>query len=89
MILEEFTNLMMNLIEHDFPVREIPICFNLSMRLQVNEIDSDRHYCMLFPEFIEAFCRVIDKSSPVPPNEDFVIYIFIEANLKIFPYFTL
>ena len=70
MILDEFTNLVLNLTESDFPVRDIPIHFNLSMKLQINEIDSDRHYSMLFPEFIEAFCRVIDKSSPIPPGED-------------------
>lgn len=76
MILDEFTNLMLGLIENDFPVREIPICFNLSIRLQVNEIDSDRHYSMLFPEFVEAYCRVIDKSSPAPPNDP-PVYIHI------------
>lgn len=70
MILDEFTNLVLNLTESDFPVRDIPIYFNLSMKLQINEIDSDRHYSMLFPEFIEAFCRVLDKSSPIPPGED-------------------
>lgn len=73
MILEEFTNLMNLFIENDFPVREIPIMFIFSMRLQVSEISSDRHYNMLFPEFLEAFCRVIDRSCPIPPNEKIVI----------------
>jgi len=77
MNLEEFQNLMLSLIESDFPVREMPISFNLSMKLQVDEISSDRHYCMQFPEFVEAFCRVIDKSSPCPPGEDPVIFLFI------------
>jgi hypothetical protein len=72
MILEEFTNLMNLFIENDFPVREIPILFIFSMRLQVSEINSDRHYNMLFPEFLEAFCRVIDKSNPIPLNEKMV-----------------
>ncbi len=74
MILEEFTNLMSLFIENDFPVREIPIMFIYSMRLQVNEINSDRHYNMLFPEFLEAFCRVIDRSCPIPLNEKIVIF---------------
>ena len=72
MILEEFTNLMNLFIENDFPVREMPILFIFSMRLQVSEINSDRHYNMLFPEFLEALCRVIDKSNPIPLNEKMV-----------------
>lgn len=74
MILEEFTNLMNLFIENDFPVREIPIMFIFSMRLQTSEINSDRHYNMLFPEFLEAFGRVIDRSCPIPPNEKIVNY---------------
>lgn len=73
MILEEFTNLMNCFIGNDFPVREIPILFIFSMRLQVSEIFSDRHYNMLFPEFLEAFCRVIDKANPIPENDKAVI----------------
>ena len=76
MNLEEFQNLMLNCIESDFPVREMPISYNLSMRLQVDEISSDRHYCMQFSEFVEAFCRVIDRSSPCPPEEDPVKFYF-------------
>lgn len=71
----DFNSLMLNLVEKEFPVRDIPLYFALSMRLQINEIDSDRHYNMLFPEFLEALCRVIDKSSPVPPGENVVINI--------------
>jgi len=72
MILEEFTDLMNLFIGNDFPVRELPVFFVNSMRIQINEIDSDRHYNMTFPEFLEAFCRVIDKSSPIPPGEKMV-----------------
>jgi hypothetical protein len=91
MNLEEFQMLMSSLIEGDFPVRDLPIFFNLSMKLQVDEISSDRHYNMQFPEFVEAFCRVIDKSSPCPPGEDPVnILYFNDLNvyLKYF-YFIL
>jgi hypothetical protein len=58
------------LMDTDFPVKEIPIIFNLSMRLQVNEIDYDKHYNMMFPEFLEAFARFADRMSPVPIGEN-------------------
>jgi hypothetical protein len=72
MILEEFTFLVNNFIEMDFPVREIPIIVIFSMRLQVNEIISEKHIQISFPEFLEAFCRVIDKANPLPPNFEIV-----------------
>jgi hypothetical protein len=84
MNLEEFQNLMFSLIESDFPVRDLPIFFNLSMKLQVDEISSDRHYNMQFPEFVEAFCRVIDKSSPCPHDDDPVNIFKIKYFLKKF-----
>lgn len=77
MVLEEFTALMNLFIDNDFPVRELPILFINSMRLQVDEIDSDRHYNMQFHEFLEAFCRVIDKASPVPPGEPLVLQNYL------------
>ena len=70
MQLENFTNLCNVLMDNDFPVKEISIIFSLSMRLQVNEIDSNKHYNMVLPEFLEAFCRFIDKLSPIPYGED-------------------
>jgi hypothetical protein len=76
MILEEFTLLLNNFIESDFPVREIPIIVIYSMRIQVNEINYEKHYQISFPEFLEAFCRVIDKANPLPPNQENV-YISI------------
>ena len=57
-------------MDSDFPVKELPILFSLSLRLTTNEIDSDKHYNMVFPEFLEAICRFIDKLSPIPPGED-------------------
>lgn len=69
MILEEFTSLMSNFLDDDFPVRELPVLFINSMRIQIDEIETDRHYNMTFPEFLEAFCRVVDKASPVPLGE--------------------
>ena len=73
MNLDEFIQLMNLFIYTDFPVREIPVIFNISMRLQLSEIDSERHYNMTFYEFLEAFSRVIDKASPVPEGELVVI----------------
>ena len=70
MQLDNFTNLCNILMDNDFPIKEIPVIFNLSMRLQTNEIDSDKHYNMIFPEFLEAFCRFVDKLSPIPFGED-------------------
>ena len=68
--LDGYTNLCNNLLDSDFPVKDLPVLFNLSMRLQTNEINFDKHYNMVFPEFLEAICRFIDKLSPIPPGED-------------------
>lgn len=76
MNLEEFTNLMSSFVYSDFPVRELPIMFNISMSLQVSELISERHYNMNFYEFLEAFCRVIDKASPIPEGDLIVKKIF-------------
>ncbi len=70
MWLEEFTNICTALMDTDFPVKDIPLIFNLSMRTKVNEIDSDMHYNMQFPEFLEAFARFADKLSPIPLGEE-------------------
>jgi len=85
MILEEFISLMNNFIYDDFPVRELPILFVNSMRIQLNEIESDKHYNMSFPEFLEAFSRVIDKASPIPDGENLVNkFFFINLKFKFF-----
>ena len=68
--LEGYTNLCNNLMDSDFPVKELPVLFSLSLRLTTNEIDYDKQYNMVFPEFLEAICRFIDKLSPIPPGED-------------------
>ena len=68
--LDNFSNLCMDLSDKDFPVKEIPVIFSVSIKLTKDEINSDKHYNMLFPEFLEALCRFIDKLSPIPENED-------------------
>jgi hypothetical protein len=70
MNLDEFSNLMTMIVDTEFPMREIPICFNHSIKLQVNEVESDRHLKIFLSEFIEAVCRVVDKSSPIPPGDN-------------------
>ena len=78
--LDEFTTLINKLMDSDFPVKEIPTIYNVSMRLQENEIDFDKHYNMIFPEFLEAICRFIDKLSPVPENENKFEWTFEKRN---------
>lgn len=66
MVLEEYQNLISSIVDKDFPIRESPLHFNSAMKLQISELFSDRHYNMLFPEFLEAFSRSIDRWSPAP-----------------------
>ena len=70
MLLDEFNNLVQSIVDvNEYPLRENPYIFNMSMNLQVNEIYTDKHLNMLLPEFLEALCRVIDKYSPYPLSE--------------------
>ena len=62
MVLEEFNNFISSFMnQKQYPIRENPLVFNLSINLQVSEIFSDRHLKMMFPEFLEGMCRAIDK----------------------------
>lgn len=74
MTLDDFHNLCTATVNKECPVREIDLYFNQAIHLQENEIDYDRHYYLIFPEFIEAFCRVIDKASVgVTESTDLII----------------
>jgi len=53
-------------------LREIAVLYNSSIKFQVDTINSERHLHLLFPEFIEALCRLIDLESPIPPDESIV-----------------
>mmetsp|Transcript_25885 Transcript_25885/g.4380 ORF Transcript_25885/g.4380 Transcript_25885/m.4380 type:complete len:105 (+) Transcript_25885:261-575(+) len=44
--------------------------YYLSMMTQVDELFKRRHMEMSFVEFLEALCRAIDMSSPVPIKEE-------------------
>ena len=71
MLLDEFNSLIQNIVDvNEYPIRENPYIFNMSMHLQVNEIYTEKHLNMLLPEFLEALCRAIDKASPYPPSEN-------------------
>ena len=68
MSLDEFVELIQNsgVVDENFGGREIGPLFNLSMMTQKNELDFDRHYNMIMPEFIEALARVADKLHSLP-----------------------
>jgi len=71
MTLDEFNNLVQNIVDvNEYPVRENPYIFNMSINLQINEIYTDKHLNMFLPEFLEAISRAIDKASPYPPGEN-------------------
>ena len=70
MLLDEFNNFVQSIVDiNEYPIRDNPYVFNQSIRLQVNEIYTDKHVNMLLPEFLEALCRTVDKASPIPPGE--------------------
>jgi hypothetical protein len=67
MVLDEFNNFIQSIVDiNEYPIRDNPYIFNLSINLQVNEIYTDKHINMFLPEFLEALCRAIDKASPYP-----------------------
>ena len=70
MLLDEFNNFVQSIVDiNEYPIRDNPYIFNMSINLQVNEIYTDKHVNMLLPEFLEALCRAVDKASPIPPGE--------------------
>ena len=71
MVLDEFNSLVQSFIDiNEYPIRDIPYIFNQAITLQINEIYSDKHLNMFFPEFLEALCRAVDKASPIPFEEN-------------------
>ena len=68
--LDNFTQLCNKLMDSNFPVKDIPVIFNSSIKLVIDEIHSEKQYNMSFPEFLEAICRFIDKLSPIPSGKD-------------------
>ena len=70
MNLDEFNSFVNSFVDqNEYPIRENPYYFNVSLQLQISEIHGERHLNMYFPEFLEAACRAIDKASPIPQGE--------------------
>ncbi len=67
---DEFNNFISSFVNDEYSNSENDLIFNQSIVLQKNEIFSDKHLRMYFPEFLEGMCRVIDKLSPPPLNEN-------------------
>ena len=71
MVLDEFNALVQSFVDiNEYPIRDNPFIFNQSIKLQVNEIYTDKHLNMMLPEFLEALSRTVDRASPFPPNEN-------------------
>jgi hypothetical protein len=71
MLLDEFNNFVQSIVDiNEYPIRDNPLIFNQSIKLQVNEIYTDKHITMFLPEFLEALCRAVDKASPIPIGEN-------------------
>lgn len=68
--LDDFTSFTNTIIDYEFPVKNIPIIYCQSIKLQVDEVNSDKHLKMFFEEFVEAMARVVDRLSPFPENDD-------------------
>ena len=71
MDLDEFNSLVQNIVDiNEYPIRDNPFIFCQSIKLQINEIYTDKHLNMMLPEFLEALSRTIDRASPIPINEN-------------------
>ena len=70
MVLEEYNSFVLSFVDqNEYPVRDNPLLFNESIKLQISEISGDKHLNMFFPEFLEGMCRAVDKASPIPVDE--------------------
>ena len=70
MNLDEYNAFINSFVDqNEYPIRDNPYYFNISLQLQINEINSERHLNMYFPEFHDAMCRAIDRASPVPQRD--------------------
>ena len=64
MSFQEFIDLVTatRVVDESFGAREIGVIYNIAMITQVDEINKDRHTRMQFAEFVEALCRVADRT---------------------------
>lgn len=70
MDLNQFNIFCNSIIDSDFSVKFIPIIFCQSIKIQIDEINKDKHLKMHFEEFLEGMSRVIDKLSPIGDDDD-------------------
>ena len=71
MNLDEFNSLVQSIVDiNEYPIRDNPFIFAQSIKLQINEIYTDKHLNMFLPEFLEALSRTIDRASPIPINDN-------------------
>lgn len=70
MNMDDFINLCGTIIDSKFSIKTLPMIFGASIKIQTDEINSDRHLQMYFDEFMEGISRVIDKLSPIPQDDD-------------------
>ena len=83
MALEEFRNFVVEFeLDNILPSSEIPLCYNLAMMTQADEIDSERSAEMSFVEFMEAFAHIADLSAS---DELGVNSLVISSNSKDIP----
>jgi len=50
--------------------RELTVIFNMSMMLNQDVLNYDRHMKMSMVEFVEGLARIADKTSPIREHED-------------------
>lgn len=67
---DDFSNLIFNVVDKEMSIKTTSQIFCVSVKLQQNEINSERHLQMGFEEFLEGFSRAVDKASPIPDGED-------------------
>jgi hypothetical protein len=71
MMVDEFEDFVLSsgMINSELAAREIPLIFNLSMHIRVDELNSSRHLEADLVEFMEMICRCCDQASFAPPTE--------------------
>lgn len=74
MAFDEFLNIFTesNLMNDQFPERDVITSFNLSIMTQVDELHFDRHMKMQFVEFLEAIARAAELLS-LPPQDGYIV----------------
>lgn len=64
MSLQEFRNFIMEYgLDKYLPLADIPLCFNLSMMSQLDEVDSERCAEMSFVEFLESIAHIAEYAN--------------------------